>query len=138
RVGDFEPKTEARGPWLAALCRLDQRSKIVRESEMILGGNVWLRGEAGPGHIDKAAIAGCISVPSLSPRRYLRGVFGDPHARVVKLVRRSKKRRAGCADGDMPAGTTARFGAPAILRPAICGYSWSSRCGASSAVRAAR
>jgi hypothetical protein len=61
----------------------------------------------------------------------LRGVFGDPHARVVTLVRRSKKRSAGRADDSIPAGTIARFGALAIWQPAICGSSWSSRCGAS-------
>jgi hypothetical protein len=68
----------------------------------------------------------------------LRGVFGDPHARVVTLVRRSKKRRAGHADNNTSVGTIARFGALAIWQPAACGYSWSSRCGASGAVIAAR
>ncbi|MEX2163042.1 MAG: hypothetical protein WD823_02200, partial [Sulfuricaulis sp.] len=41
----------------------------------------------------------------------VRGVFGDPKARVITLVRRSKKRSAETADGRTWAGTTgARVG----------------------------
>jgi hypothetical protein len=76
--------------------------------------------------------------PGFRPVEDLRGVFGDPHARVVTLVRRSKKRRAGHVDDNSSAGTIAKFGALAIWQPAACGYSWSSRCGASGAVIAAR
>jgi hypothetical protein len=68
----------------------------------------------------------------------LRGVFGDPYARVIVLVRRSKKRRAGRADGSNPAGTIAGSGAFEILEPAVCAYTWSSRSGVSDAVSAAR
>jgi hypothetical protein len=76
--------------------------------------------------------------PSFRPIEDVRGVFGDPQARVVSLVRRSKKRRAGRADDSIRGGTIARFGALAIWQPAACVYSWSSRCGASGAVIAAR
>jgi hypothetical protein len=76
--------------------------------------------------------------PSFRPVDDLRGVFGDPYARVVMLVRRSKKRRAGRADGSDPAGTIEGSGAFEILGPAICGYIWSSRYGVSDAVSAAR
>jgi len=53
----------------------------------------------------------------------VRGVFGDPHARIVTLVRRSKKRRAGHADESIPDGMIASFAALAIFRPAACASS---------------
>jgi len=76
--------------------------------------------------------------PGFRPVDDLRGVFGDPYARVIMLVRRSKKRRAGHADDSDPAGTIERSGGLEILGPAICGYTWSSRYGASDAISAAR
>jgi hypothetical protein len=94
------------------------------------GGWSW-SGQQGGG-------CGMHIVSRFRPVEDLRGVFGDPHARVVTLVRRSKKRRAGHVDDNTSAGTIARFGALAIWQPAAYGYSWSSRCGASGAVIAAR
>jgi hypothetical protein len=44
--------------------------------------------------------------PGCKPKRTVRGVFGDPHARVIKLVRRGKKLLAGYA---------AQFIAPIVL-----------------------
>ena len=76
--------------------------------------------------------------PGFRPVDDLRGVFGDPYARVVMLVRRSKKRRAGRAGGSNPAGTIEGTGAFEILEPAICVCTWSSRYGVSDAVNAAR
>src|SRR5260370_17202020 len=76
--------------------------------------------------------------PGFRPSEDVRGVFGDPHARIVTLVRRSKKRPAGHADENIPGGTIARFAALEIFRPAACAYSWSSRYGASGAPSAAR
>jgi hypothetical protein len=76
--------------------------------------------------------------PGFRPVDDLRGVFGDPYARVVTLVRRSKKRRAGRVDGSNPAGTIEGSGAFEILEPAICVSTWSSRYGVSDAVNAAR
>jgi len=68
--------------------------------------------------------------PGFRPVERVRGVFGDPHARIVTLIRRSKKRRAAHADEFIPGGTIASFAARAIFRPAACASSWSSRCGA--------
>jgi hypothetical protein len=76
--------------------------------------------------------------PGFRPVDDLRGVFGDPYARVVTLVRRSKKRRAVRADDSNRAGTIEGSGAFEILGSAICGYTWSSRCGVSDAGGAAR
>jgi hypothetical protein len=60
--------------------------------------------------------------PGYRPVDDLRGVFGDPYARVVRLVRRSKKRHAARADDSDPAGTIEGSGAFEILGPAICSY----------------
>jgi hypothetical protein len=76
--------------------------------------------------------------PGFRPVDDLRGVFGDPYARVVTLVRRSKKRRAVRVDDSSPAGTIEGSGVFEILGLAICGYIWSSRYGVSDAVSAAR
>src|SRR6267378_3577511 len=76
--------------------------------------------------------------PGFRPIEEVRGVFGDPHARIVTLVRRSKKRPVGRADENIPVGTIARFAAFEIFRPAARVSSWSSRCGGSRAVSAPR
>src|SRR5271169_684399 len=76
--------------------------------------------------------------PGFRPVEEVRGAFGDPHARIVTLVRRSKKRPAGRADENIPGGTIASFAGLETFRPAACASSWSSRCGGSHAARAAR
>jgi hypothetical protein len=72
------------------------------------------------------------------PIEQVRGVFGDPHARIVTLVRRSKKPAAAHVGESIPDGTIASFAAFGIFRPAACAYFWNSRCGASGAGIAAR
>jgi hypothetical protein len=72
------------------------------------------------------------------PIEQVRGVFGDPHARIVTLVRRSKKPTAARAGESILDGTIASFVAFGIFRPGVCAYSWNSRCGASGAGIAAR
>src|SRR5216683_7287833 len=76
--------------------------------------------------------------PGFRPMEDVRGVFGDPHARIVTLVRRSKKRHAAHAGECIPGGTIASFAALATFRLAACASSWSSRCDASIAAGAAR
>lgn len=46
--------------------------------------------------------------PGFRPQATVKGVFGDPKARIVTLVRRGKKRRAAAAVTRSRAGTTAR------------------------------
>jgi len=75
--------------------------------------------------------------PGFRPMEEVRGVFGDPHARIVTLARRSKKRHAEHADASIPGGMIASFAARAIFRPAACASSWSSRCDAFIAAGAA-
>jgi hypothetical protein len=68
----------------------------------------------------------------------IKGVFGDPRARVVTLVRRSKKRPAMPAVEFNPAGTTESSEGSAICRAEIPAYTWTSRFGACCVEAAAR
>ena len=65
------------------------------------------------------------------PLEQLEGVFGDPKARVITLVRRSKKqtvvRVVACT------GTTALAGECGIFPVAVAESIWSSRSGGSIA-----
>ncbi|MEI6723771.1 MAG: hypothetical protein WCO67_23670, partial [Betaproteobacteria bacterium] len=54
--------------------------------------------------------------PGFRPQPTVRGVFGDPNARVITLVRRSKKRSAGAVVDCTRVGTTGAFGQCAICR----------------------
>src|SRR5258708_33932042 len=66
-------------------------------------------------------------------RATVRGVFGDPNVRIVRLDRRSKKRFAIVADGSRRAGTTVGCGRVAALRGQEFGLFWDCKCGASPA-----
>src|ERR1700730_8654909 len=61
----------------------------------------------------------------------LRGVFGDPDVRILRLDRRSKKRFAAVASRSGTAGTTGGCGRFAICRAQGFGFFWNSKCGAS-------
>jgi hypothetical protein len=63
----------------------------------------------------------------------VRGVFGDPQVRVVRLDRRSKKRFAAVAGGFRRAGTTDGCGVFATCRVPDFGLFWNSKYGASRA-----
>lgn len=65
--------------------------------------------------------------PGFRPLDEIRGVFGDPFARVVTLVRRSKKHAAECVAANIRAGMTDVFDAFATCHAGHCGYTWSSR-----------
>ena len=71
--------------------------------------------------------------PGFRPLHSVRGVFGDPKARIVTLVRRSKKRCAASADERTAVGTTDARGRYAICRRAITAYIWSWKSGVSTA-----
>ncbi|MBI3301100.1 MAG: hypothetical protein HYZ72_03340 [Deltaproteobacteria bacterium] len=72
------------------------------------------------------------------PLAHLQGVFGDPKAGVVTLVRRSKKRPAACADEGTRAGTIAADGECAICPAGRSGSPSSSRFGGCFAAVAQR
>src|SRR6202158_2663362 len=69
------------------------------------------------------------SFPDFRPEPTVRGIFGDPKARVITLKRRSKKRLAGAVGACRWAGTTARSAVCAIFRAATREYFWNWRCG---------
>src|SRR3954453_2005747 len=62
------------------------------------------------------------SFPGFRPEQTVRGVFGDPKARVITLKRRSKKPRAAAAVASRWAGTIARCAGCAICRAATRGW----------------
>ena len=72
------------------------------------------------------------------PERTVRGIFGDPKARIIKLLRRSKKRAAAVVDARIAVGTIAQFVVCATFRVAIRGSISSSRSDASFAGFAAK
>src|SRR5215203_5858959 len=68
--------------------------------------------------------------PGFRPLPVVVGVFGDPYARVVRLVRRSKKRLAAAAVESTRVGTTVPIGAFAICPAGLIASISSSRRGA--------
>jgi len=71
--------------------------------------------------------------PGFRPDELVKGIFGDPRARVITLVRRSKKRRAVSAAWFIGTGTTASGAACAICPAPIRGSTSISKCAASAA-----
>jgi hypothetical protein len=67
------------------------------------------------------------------PLEKIKGVFGDPLARVVTLTRRSKKRPAACVGACIRAGTTDAHGECVISPVGRTASFWSSRFGACTA-----
>jgi hypothetical protein len=76
--------------------------------------------------------------PGFRPRPVVRGVFGDPKARVITLERRSKKRSAAAVVERTWVGTTGARVAFAICPAAIRVSISSARFGASNADVAAK
>src|SRR5262249_59323686 len=69
------------------------------------------------------------SFSGFRPEQTVRGIFGDPGARIITLKRRSKKRLVVVAVTFRWGGTTARSGACGIFPAATRGYFWKWRCG---------
>jgi hypothetical protein len=76
--------------------------------------------------------------PGFCPLPTLQGIFGDPQARLITLVRRGKKQSAAAAGRFTSAGTTVAVVAPGICRVAGTASISIWRCGAFSAAAAAR
>ena len=60
------------------------------------------------------------------PLEQVRGIFGDPKARVITLVRRSKKHVAALVGVYMLDGTTTGFAEYEICRVATPVFTWNS------------
>jgi hypothetical protein len=66
--------------------------------------------------------------PGLRPQATVKGVFGDPKARVITLVRRGKKQSAGVVASHNQVGMTASSGASATCPVVTPGSGWRSKC----------
>src|SRR5260370_24795639 len=66
----------------------------------------------------KRRLADAYAFPRFRPLATVRGIFGDSKARIVTLVRRSKKHVAVLVARVAMAGTTARCGVCGICRAA--------------------
>jgi hypothetical protein len=64
-----------------------------------------------------------------TPSATVKGVFGDPKARIIELVRRQKKRPAPTADVPPEVFTIAKNAVFATSRAGICACFWNWRSG---------
>jgi len=71
--------------------------------------------------------------PGYRPKAGIRGVFGDPRARVIQLKRTGKKRYVDVAVRFTDAITTRRYVGYGICPVGTLGSIWRWRCGGSSA-----
>jgi hypothetical protein len=69
--------------------------------------------------------------PGFVPRLGVHGVFGDPHAVVIALVRRRKKRSAAPADKRAQRATTSAPVRPATSPAATSASIWPTLCAVS-------
>jgi hypothetical protein len=105
-VGEFRIKTEVKCQWIAALCH----SGSTRESGKLpgaMGGPVG--GRILVSSTKQSRLLDAYRFPGFCPMDEVRGVFGDPNARIVTLVRRSKERRPARAKENIPDDTIASF-----------------------------
>ena len=65
--------------------------------------------------------------PGFQPLATVRGVFGDPQVRIVRLLRRQKKRLAGYAERSIGRSTISGYDGWAIWRVETQGFTWSCR-----------
>ena len=76
--------------------------------------------------------------PGFRPRATVQGLFGDPHARLVTLVRRGRERSAAHVARFTGAGTTVHGDGFGICPAVRTGFTWTWKCGGSIAVGAGR
>lgn len=76
--------------------------------------------------------------PGFRPSPTVRGIFGDPHARIITLTRREKKRAAAAAGASTAPGTIASRGLSGICPAATAASTWNSTSDAWRAGSAAR
>ena len=86
----------------------------------------------------KRRLTDAYAFPGFRPQPMVRGVFGDPKACVIDLVRRSKKHSVAVAAEFKADGTTDVRARRAICPAATGGFTWSSRSGVSCARVAAK
>jgi len=67
--------------------------------------------------------------PGYRPRAGIRGVFGDPRARVIQLKRRQKKRYAAVAERSIGVITTRKCVGYGTCPLEMLGFTWRWRYG---------
>lgn len=67
--------------------------------------------------------------PGFSPRAEVKGIFGDPKARIIKLERTQKKQYAGIVAKFIGVITTREFDGYEIYPVGMHGYIWKWRFG---------
>jgi hypothetical protein len=65
--------------------------------------------------------------PGFRPAQGVTGIFGDPKARVIRLIRRGKKLLAECAAVLILPFTTRRFEESGTCLAGILGFTWRLR-----------
>src|SRR5216684_249876 len=75
--------------------------------------------------------------PGFRPQATVRGIFGDPKARIVSLRRLRKKRPVAAVGSPIELSTTTRSAGSATCPVATRACTWRSRCDASAAAGAA-
>jgi len=83
--------------------------------------------------LQKKTLYDAYRFPGFTPVRELKGVFGDKHARIIRLNRRSKKLSAVPAAQFTAVGTTASPGSSATFPAEIFGSTSRSTSAASTA-----
>jgi len=66
--------------------------------------------------------------PGFRPRATIKGIFGDPKARVIQLERRQKKLNAGVVELFVKVFTIARFAGSKIYHVGKQEFIWMWRC----------
>jgi len=62
--------------------------------------------------------------PGFRPLAQVQGIYGDPYARVIRLIRRQKKQAAASAEPFTKASTIGRLVVFAICPVATRGFIW--------------
>ncbi len=78
-------------------------------------------------------LADTYTFPGFHPLAYVQGIFGDPQARLITLVRRTKKQSAAHVARRIGPGTTADNGGFGTCRAGIIESTSTWRCGGFSA-----
>jgi len=86
----------------------------------------------------KRTLSDVYSFKYFKPKKTLRGIFGDPHARIITLMRQGKKLYAVPAVPSIGPGMTARSTGFGTCPAAIPASTWKWSYDASSARSAAR
>jgi len=76
--------------------------------------------------------------PGFYPEHMVCGIYGDPKARVIGLIRRGKKRSAGPVVVFTMLSTTEKREEFAIFPVATCGFTWTWKSAESSVAGARR